>query len=287
MPLPVQVQPSDSFKTWRLNYNDLIVNLPGEFLSKSTQNTQTMPGSVIWDIDSGGAPIYAIDIRETSSIHIANGNIIVDDAFTPFNARFSAGVDGFKYITDGNVPATFQRSDQITNNAALNIDNNFPIGARLLECTNDGDDIFRVQSDAVTSQVDLVLQNGKLQTNQIEAETGTTVTLSGSLDVTAAINTSLIEVTTINASSGISVAGQGDFTSINAASLTSNSMTSFGPSTLMGPTNIQSSLNLGNLTPVPATNTSTGAKGDMTYDSDHIYICVATNTWKRTQLLTF
>ena len=37
----------------------------------------------------------------------------------------------------------------------------------------------------------------------------------------------------------------------------------------------------------PATNTSTGTKGTITYDNDYIYICIATNTWKRVALSTF
>lgn len=35
---------------------------------------------------------------------------------------------------------------------------------------------------------------------------------------------------------------------------------------------------------VPATSTSTGYPGQIAYDSDYLYICVAENTWMRTQL---
>ena len=34
-------------------------------------------------------------------------------------------------------------------------------------------------------------------------------------------------------------------------------------------------------TNVPAANNSTGTKGEIRYDSSHIYVCVETNTWKR------
>jgi hypothetical protein len=37
----------------------------------------------------------------------------------------------------------------------------------------------------------------------------------------------------------------------------------------------------------PATATSTGTAGDVRYDADYIYICTATNIWKRSQLLTW
>lgn len=38
---------------------------------------------------------------------------------------------------------------------------------------------------------------------------------------------------------------------------------------------------------VPATATSAGTTGDIRYDGDHLYICTATNTWRRTALSTW
>ena len=35
---------------------------------------------------------------------------------------------------------------------------------------------------------------------------------------------------------------------------------------------------------VPATSTSTGTTGQIAYDSSHLYLCVATNTWVRATL---
>jgi len=37
----------------------------------------------------------------------------------------------------------------------------------------------------------------------------------------------------------------------------------------------------------PATATSTGTAGDIAYDSSYIYVCVATDTWKRSALSTW
>ena len=37
----------------------------------------------------------------------------------------------------------------------------------------------------------------------------------------------------------------------------------------------------------PATATSTGTAGDVRYDADYVYVCVATNTWKRSALATW
>lgn len=37
----------------------------------------------------------------------------------------------------------------------------------------------------------------------------------------------------------------------------------------------------------PATATATGTTGDIAYDSNYVYVCVATNTWKRSALSTW
>lgn len=42
------------------------------------------------------------------------------------------------------------------------------------------------------------------------------------------------------------------------------------------------------ITPVvPAASTSAGVKGDIAWDSDYVYVCVNTNTWKRVPLTTW
>lgn len=38
---------------------------------------------------------------------------------------------------------------------------------------------------------------------------------------------------------------------------------------------------------VPATATAVGVKGEIAYDANFVYICVATNTWKRAALATW
>lgn len=37
----------------------------------------------------------------------------------------------------------------------------------------------------------------------------------------------------------------------------------------------------------PATASSTGTQGQIAWDSDYLYICVATNTWKRVAISTW
>jgi hypothetical protein len=41
------------------------------------------------------------------------------------------------------------------------------------------------------------------------------------------------------------------------------------------------------ITGVPANATDNGVPGQTAFDSTHIYICVATNTWKRTAIATW
>jgi hypothetical protein len=45
--------------------------------------------------------------------------------------------------------------------------------------------------------------------------------------------------------------------------------------------------NLSALNTAPATSSSTGTLGEIRIDADHIYICTATNTWKRVAISTF
>jgi hypothetical protein len=42
-----------------------------------------------------------------------------------------------------------------------------------------------------------------------------------------------------------------------------------------------------NLVPVPATSTSAGTAGQVAASSTFLYLCVATNTWRRVALSTF
>lgn len=44
---------------------------------------------------------------------------------------------------------------------------------------------------------------------------------------------------------------------------------------------------LSDLNTAPASADATGTKGDIRITADYIYVCVATNTWKRAALLTW
>lgn len=44
---------------------------------------------------------------------------------------------------------------------------------------------------------------------------------------------------------------------------------------------------LGLITPVPPTATSTGVVGQIAADNSHLYICTATNTWRRVAITSW
>lgn len=48
-----------------------------------------------------------------------------------------------------------------------------------------------------------------------------------------------------------------------------------------------SSTTLGGVSAIPATSTSTGSQGQIAWDSSYLYLCVASNTWKRVSLSSF
>jgi hypothetical protein len=50
---------------------------------------------------------------------------------------------------------------------------------------------------------------------------------------------------------------------------------------------ISSSTTLGGTAAIPATSTSTGTVGQIAWDASHLYVCVASNSWRRVALSTF
>ena len=64
-----------------------------------------------------------------------------------------------------------------------------------------------------------------------------------------------------------------------------------GNVTVVGIINVQKLTASGNViignTYVPSTNVSVGTLGHITFDTEYVYVCVATNTWKRANLSTW
>ena len=59
-----------------------------------------------------------------------------------------------------------------------------------------------------------------------------------------------------------------------------------GTTTIAGSVTSES-LNVTALNAVPASATAAGTLGSIRFTADHIYVCVATNTWKRVAIATF
>ena len=95
---------------------------------------------------------------------------------------------------------------------------------------------------------------------KLQAIQGTTLSLSGQLTSTLAIGTAPLAVTSTTVC-----------TNLNADTVDGSHASSFAPA----------------LVSVPASATAAGTAGTMAYDTEYMYVCVATNTWKRHQLVTW
>jgi hypothetical protein len=66
-------------------------------------------------------------------------------------------------------------------------------------------------------------------------------------------------------------------------------LTSVSTFTVSGATTLNSTLTVNgnaiiNSSYVPSANTSPGVAGQVAWDSGHVYICIATNTWRRANI---
>ena len=79
------------------------------------------------------------------------------------------------------------------------------------------------------------------------------------------------------------VAGDKLSTTVNTLNDTTGDLYSFYKKDNSNITNVSANLTALNFQPtnVPATKTSAGTKGEITYDENYVYLCVANNTWKR------
>lgn len=89
----------------------------------------------------------------------------------------------------------------------------------------------------------------------------------------------------------LSVTGASTFNStlsVSGAATLNSTLSVSGTATITGATTINSALKCNSLAitspTIPTASTSTGVKGQICYDSSYLYVCIATNTWKRTAL---
>jgi hypothetical protein len=92
-----------------------------------------------------------------------------------------------------------------------------------------------------------------------------------------------------SANSNVNIAGGSANSNVTIASNSANSNVTIAPSAdatirIGGGANAKIIMYTQN---VPATSTSTGTTGQVAFDQNYIYYCVATDTWKRSALSTW
>ena len=79
------------------------------------------------------------------------------------------------------------------------------------------------------------------------------------------------------------VAGDKLSTTVNTLNTTTGDLYSFYKKEVNTISNVSGNFNALNFQPtnIPSTKTSAGTKGEITYDENYVYLCVADNVWKR------
>lgn len=85
--------------------------------------------------------------------------------------------------------------------------------------------------------------------------------------------------------SATSVAGDAFIVVVDTPTATANTKKITVSNLLSNSANVRATSIKG--TTAPATANATGVAGEIRYDSSYVYICVATNTWKRSELSTW
>mgnify|MGYP007072317477 CR=1 FL=1 len=120
----------------------------------------------------------------------------------------------------------------------------------------------------------------------------------GPVDTNIKISGTTITATSTNGNITLAPNGIGSVITTNVLPSTSNvytlgSSTAYYNSahitTVNTPTLAATAITTGNVTTTPQTVTSTspGTAGQIAVDADYVYVCTATNTWKRAALSTF
>jgi Collagen triple helix repeat (20 copies) len=103
------------------------------------------------------------------------------------------------------------------------------------------------------------------------------------------VNSNTVDITTV--AGGVAKISSGGSNRLNVdgvlAAPASGSGWEVDAAGTLGPTSTGFSFRLGNTTTAPSTSGATGTAGMIRFDSDYIYVCVATNTWKRVAISTW
>ena len=135
---------------------------------------------------------------------------------------------------------------------------------------------------ALTSNVNLasslfVSINGTLQ----QSNSAYTIVNNNQIQFTETpVTSDIIEIRFLNSATATLTGLQNGSTQVQ---LDTANINATGALVVTGSTSISGNITVGNVY-VPTANNSPGSKGQITYDSSYIYVCVATNTWRRANL---
>ena len=186
-----------------------------------------------------------------------------------FAAAFASGALAYYFITDGTqaewgwgtftagTPNVFTRTTVLSTTAGSTSRLNFT-GTATIYCEIPAERaIYADSTNKVSTPSDLAVGGALTVSTSFTLTAGNLTVANGNIVVT---------VGSISAAGGLAI--QGGAAIAGGLSVTSGSI-------------VQDAGN------APATSSSTGVPGQIGWDSGFLYICVATNTWKRVALSTF
>ena len=268
-------------KTGQLYFNDGVSNvLAGPLYTK----TQGQSGFIVEDFLDTNNISHTVVLLYVASTLIG---IFSKNAFTPkseitgFTGSIAIGFNvGNSSGIQFNVPV-------LTASQLLNPDNSVLKTTQILQTSG-----AQAMSGTLSIQNSTPLVLGSSSNNEINISNSLfqikSTTANQNFDISTLAGASLTSSLFINASSkfmgifnanptyGLDVAG----------TLRTTGAVSLGGATTVGGTLTASSLRVTS-SYTPATSSSTGVAGQIAWDSGYVYICVATNTWKRAAITTW
>lgn len=200
-------------------------------------------------------------------------------------SAFTAGTVALASEVTGTLPVANGGTGATTAGAARTSIGATTVGGNLFTLTNPSAITFpRFNADNTVSALDAATFR-----TAIGAGTGsgtvTSVALSGGSTGLTVSGSPITTSGTITLAGTLAVANGG--TGVTTSTGTGSVVRSASP-TLTGTVTIGSGSNLSILSPtVPATSSSSGVQGTISWDTSYIYICTSASTWKRVALSSF
>ena len=255
---------------------------------------------------NGGSSNNTTDISSLSAVDTAISgdlsSLAAIDSTTNLDISSLSAVD---IAMSGDISSLAALESQSSNYSDTDVANYLDgnLNADIIPATNSTYDI----GSAEKKIRHLYLSNNSLYIGGIEGEKGTQISatpegavvfpsginITGNIDATGAnINFGTIGDTPPSIENNVLqwndveqkwTAGDGLSTTINTLDTTTGDLYGFYKKDNSNITNVSANLTALNFQPtaIPTTKTSAGSKGQITYDENYVYLCVADNTWKR------